>query len=200
MTIDNFNAMRLFAIYALLLGACLLATVGCGNAEFSAIQPLPTVTSAPATTDQCPAGGTVVSVNDKDTVICNGATGAQGPQGATGNTGAVGNTGDTGQTGAKGDTGAQGPVGSKGDTGAQGPKGDAGQAGSVVTPVQFCPNIKAAYPSYFPESGLCINNHMYGVYSANGGFLALLPPGRYSSDGINASCAFEILVNCEVKP
>jgi hypothetical protein len=39
---------------------------------------------------------------------------------------------------------------------------------------------------------------MYGVYSDNGGFLSELPPGEYSSDGINASCSFTIGANCSV--
>lgn len=67
-----------------------------------------------------------------------GATGEQGPQGPkgdkgdTGEQGPKGDTGNTGPQGPKGDTGDQGPQGSKGDTGEQGiqgPKGDTGEQG-----------------------------------------------------------------------
>ena len=89
----------------------------------------------------------------------------------------------------------------------QGPKGDPGQSvtgpagadGTQITIVQFCPGVIPTYPSNFPEIGECINGQLYGVYSANGGFLALLPPGAYSSNGINASCNFTILPNCVIQ-
>jgi hypothetical protein len=73
-----------------------------------------------------------------------------------------------------------------------------GTPGTVITAVQFCPNVTPVYPSTFPESGICLDGTMYGVYSANGGFLAALPPGQYSSDGINASCTFTIQPNCVI--
>ena len=76
--------------------------------------------------------------------------------------------------------------------------GTNGTNGTVITPIQFCTNFTQSYPNTFAESGICINNTMYGVYSANGGFLAELPPGTYSSDGINASCTFTIGQNCTV--
>jgi hypothetical protein len=69
----------------------------------------------------------------------------------------------------------------------------------VITPLQFCgPSFKQSYPNTFAESGFCIGGTIYGVYSANGGFLSALPPGEYSSDGINASCDFNIGANCAV--
>ena len=71
-------------------------------------------------------------------------------------------------------------------------------SGTTVTPVQLCPGFTPSYPSVFPEYGLCINNNFYGVYSANDGFWSLLPPGTYSSDGINASCTLVIGANCTV--
>ncbi len=61
-----------------------------------------------------------------------GATGPQGPRGATGAQGPKGDTGATGPQGPKGDTGATGPQGPRGYTGAiglQGPKGDTGATG-----------------------------------------------------------------------
>ena len=75
-----------------------------------------------------------------------------------------------------------------------------GSPGTVITVVQLCPaNYVATYPTIFPESALCIGNKLYGVYSANGGFLAELPSGVYSSNGINASCTFTIGNDCAVK-
>lgn len=82
--------------------------------------------------------------------------------------------------------------------GTNGNDGAAGIPGTVITPVQFCSGFVQSYPNTFAESGLCINNQMWGVYSANGAFLAALPPGVYSSDGINSSCTFTITENCGV--
>lgn len=88
--------------------------------------------------------------------------------------------------------------GTPGSNGTNGTDGTNGTAGTVVTPMQFCSGFTQSYPNTFAESGLCINNELYGVYSANSGFLALLPPGTYSSDGINSSCTFTIGNNCSV--
>jgi len=114
-----------------------------------------------------------------DTVlVCDGQTGAVGPTGASGTNGADGLTGTTGATGSQ---------------------GAAGASGTVFTSVQFCPSsFVPTYPSVFPESGICYNGNLWGVYSENGGFWAELPPGQYSSDGINASCTFTIEPNCAV--
>lgn len=200
--------LKAATIYGILLAAAVLCS-GCSPDTFVAANEPIAVTSKDATPDQCPTGGTVVTVGTDVHIICNGSTGAQGPQGstgavgATGPTGAAGATGQDGLNGNKGDTGAAGPQGDPGAIGDTGPKGDTGIAGSpgtVITPVQFCSGITPTYPSYFPESGLCINHQMYGVYSANGGFLALLTPGSYSSDGINASCTFTIGADCAVAP
>lgn len=97
-------------------------------------------------------------------------------------------------------TGTQGP---KGDTGATGATGEAGADGadgsdaSPVTFVKFCPGA-TTYPSKFVEGGFCIQGKLYGTYSANGGFSTELPPGTYGSHGINASCNFTILPNCQI--
>ncbi|MEN9339867.1 MAG: hypothetical protein RIQ62_1179, partial [Bacteroidota bacterium] len=56
--------------------------------------------------------------------VCNGATGIQGPTGATGPQGPIGLTGATGATG------PQGPIGLTGATGATGPQGPAGANGT----------------------------------------------------------------------
>lgn len=98
--------------------------------------------------------------------------------------------------GDKGDTGVQGP---QGVPGANGVDGTNGQDATPVTVVQFCPGVTPIYPSSFPEYGVCIQGQLYGVYSQNGGFLALLPPGTYNSNGINASCTFTITANCGVQ-
>lgn len=84
--------------------------------------------------------------------------------------------------------------GAIGETGAQGVPG---QNATPVTEVQFCPGV-TTYPNEFNEVGLCISGNIYAVYSSNGGFLVEIPPGEYSSDGINASCDFTVGLNCEV--
>ena len=131
-------------------------------------------------------------------------TGPAGPAGAPGKTGATGAAGPQGQTGATGATGAQGqigPQGAPGQIGLTGPQGTQGLPGTNATPittVQLCGSCHAVYPSVFPEVGVCIDNQLYGVYSANGGFFALLTPGTYSSDGIDCSCTLTISANCQV--
>lgn len=67
-----------------------------------------------------------------------------------------------------------------------------GAPGTVITPIQFCPGVTPIYPLSFPEYGLVINGQIYGVYSQNGGFLALLPPGTYNSNAVGSSCDFTI--------
>jgi hypothetical protein len=76
-------------------------------------------------------------------------------------------------------------------------QGPAGSNGTVITTVQFCPGT-SSYPSTFPELGLCINNNLYAVYSANDGFLTLIPPGSYNSNAIGSSCTFTVLPNCSI--
>jgi hypothetical protein len=72
-----------------------------------------------------------------------------------------------------------------------------GQNATPVTVVQLCPGTPV-YPSKFIEVGVCLGGSLYGVYSANGGFMTYLPPGRYTSDGINASCSITVGPNCTV--
>jgi hypothetical protein len=64
--------------------------------------------------------------------------------------------------------------------------------------VQLCQSCVPVYPSTFAEVAFCIGGNLYGTYSANDGFSAELPPGAYSSDGINCSCSFVIGPNCAV--
>lgn len=95
--------------------------------------------------------------------------------------------------GEKGDTGVQGP---KGDTGAQGPQGIPGQS-NITSIVPLCPGTPT-YGAVYTEIALCINNQLYAVYSANGGFLTLLTPGAYSSNGIGSRCNLNVLPNCVI--
>lgn len=92
----------------------------------------------------------------------------------------------------KGDTGAPGPVGP------EGPNGQNGTDATPVTVVPLCPGFTPTYHNVFPEYAVCINHVLYGVYSANGGFLAELPPGTYNSNGINATCTLIVHSNCKV--
>ncbi len=110
--------------------------------------------------------------------------------------GQTGSPGYNGSNGVDGAPGATGPKGDTGDTGAQGPKG---ADGTVVITVQFCPGAVATYPSVFPEYGICLNNQIFAVYSANGGFLALIPPGVYSSNAIGSACNFTVAENCVIQ-
>lgn len=112
-----------------------------------------------------------------------GKDGAQGQQGLAGMNGIDGIAGAVGATGAQGIQGAQGPAGAN---------------GTVITPVEFCPGVTPVYPSVFPEYGLCINDQLYGVYSANDGFMALLPPGAYTSNAVGSACNFTIAAHCSV--
>lgn len=82
--------------------------------------------------------------------------------------------------------------------GPQGIPGTAGTNGTTINPVQFCPSVTPNYPTTFPESGFCIDGNIYAVYSANDGFLTLIPPGQYVSNAIGSICTFQVLPNCVV--
>jgi len=130
-----------------------------------------------------------------------GATGAQGPQGNIGPHGPQGNPGMPGlnaQPCTAFKTNGIATITCPGSAPVSIQDGQNGATGTVITLIQFCSGFTQSYPSTFAEYGLCIDNQLYGVYSANGGFLALLPPGTYSSDGINSSCTFTIGNNCEI--
>lgn len=87
--------------------------------------------------------------------------------------------------------------GTNGTNGTNGSNGAAGTPGTVIQSIQLCPGT-TVYPSKFIEVVFCMNNKLYGVYSANDGFLSELPPGTYGSNGINASCSFVIGANCTI--
>lgn len=75
--------------------------------------------------------------------------------------------------------------------GEQGAQGIAGVNPTPITVVPLCPGINS-YPGVFIEVGLCINNNLIGVYSANGGFATTLSSGSYSSNAIGSSCNLTI--------
>jgi hypothetical protein len=147
-------------------------------------------------------GGVTIFCGGSDPVfIANGQDGSQGPRGDTGATGEAGSS--CGVT-----TVAPGPAAPNGGSliactdGSQslvlnGTNGADGQAGTVVTPIPFCPGV-SAYPTSFIESGFCINGRLWAVYSANGGFLTEVLPGNWSSNAIGSSCNFTVKPNCEV--
>lgn len=91
--------------------------------------------------------------------------------------------------------------------GAAGPQGETGPAGERGLPgpeehfttVRFCAQ-PSTYPTLFAEYGICTGGHLYAVYSIPNAFLTLIPPGRYSSTGINSTCNFTVLPNCVVIP
>lgn len=87
---------------------------------------------------------------------------------------------------------------SKGDSGSQGPPGPAGLDGTQITVVQFCPGT-TTYPGTFVETGLCINNKIWAVYSANNGFLTEVVPGTYSSNAVGSNCTFTVLPGCIIQ-
>src|SRR5260221_12011066 len=101
-----------------------------------------------------------------------------------------------GAQGAKGDPGLT-VVGPQGPTGASGSDGYDGVDLTPVTIVNLCPGIPS-YPGVFVEVAICLQGQLFGVYSANGGFLTLLSPGNYSSNAIGSACDLTISPNCIV--
>ena len=125
-----------------------------------------------------------------------------GINGQNGNNGLDGKDGQDGQNGLNGQDGQDGQNGLNGLNGQDGQDGQDGtntviETPSEVVPIALCPGT-TTYPNKFVEQALCINNQLYGVYSQNNGFLVLLPPGQYVSNGINSTCSFEVLPNCIV--
>ena len=74
-----------------------------------------------------------------------------------------------------------------------GGQGAIGQAGidATIGILKFCPGT-TIYPSEFNEIGLIVSGKVYAVYSVNNGFLAYLPPGKYTSDALNSRCSFTL--------
>lgn len=108
-----------------------------------------------------------------------------------------GDSGSNGSSGAPGAKGQDGVDGQDGQDGSQGPQGPAGTPGTQITVVKLCGGT-TAYPGTFVEVAFCVGTKLYAVYSANGGFESEIPPGTYSSNGINSSCTFTVGANCAV--
>src|ERR1700677_3386138 len=85
-----------------------------------------------------------------------------------------------------------------GQQGPPGPQGPEGISTYDAQPIQFCGNATPSYPTTFPEVGLCIQGQLYAVYSANDGFLALIPPGNYESNAIGSACNFTVGPGCAI--
>lgn len=93
--------------------------------------------------------------------------------------------------------GKDGINGLNGQNGATGTNGIDGVNPTSVVSVPLCSDTPS-YPSVFVEYGICIDNQLYAVYSANGGFLTLLTPGAYTSNAIGSSCNFSVASDCQV--
>lgn len=129
-------------------------------------------------TQAAPNGGSLIKCPDgSESLVLNGATGKDGTNGKDG---------------------SNGVDGTNGSNGADGKDGNDGTPGTVIAPIKFCPG-EPSYPSTFIEYGFCIQNNLYAVYSTNGGFMALIPPGRYTSNAVNSRCDFTVKVNCEIE-
>lgn len=110
-----------------------------------------------------------------------------------------GKTEYAGEQGERGIPGPKGDQGIPGDVGPVGPQGPSGSDGTEIVVVKLCPG-NTSYPGVFVEVGVCINNKLYGVYSANGGFMTELPPGNYQSNAIGSACNLKVKANCVVEP
>lgn len=142
-----------------------------GSQGSQGVQGVPGDISFPCTVRTDPAGARIVCPDATSVVITNGVNGVDGQPGVPGIDGINGTNGTNGENGAP---------------------------GTQIVPTQFCVNSGATvYPSNFPEFGLCIDGKMYGVYSANNGFLALLPDGTYSSNPVGPQCTF-VIAGCTV--
>ena len=171
----------------------LVSLSACGKQILTGPAGAPGATGATGATGQtgAPGGNCTVTAVASGVADPNGASLIQCPDGSQ-------SLVLNGTDGTDGTNGTNGATGATGQTGATGTNGTNGTNGTVITPVQFCTGDTGSYPSTFPEVGFCINNNLYAVYSANGGFLTEVLPGTWSSDGINASCTFTVAADCKV--
>lgn len=212
------NKAIMFAFICLMVSACVGPQGNQGVAGNSGVTgpsgsngETPVVTQLAATSDQCQNGGDIISISvgntDTISVICNGLNGSDGANGTSASIAqssassvecpnggidlSVTSDGVTSPPSSicNGVTGAVGPVGS------QGPIGVPGANAQSVSMVQFCKGSSSYSASTFLEYGMVIGNNVYGVYSANGGFWAYLPPGYYNSNAIGSNCNFTINSN-----
>jgi len=97
--------------------------------------------------------------------------------------------------------GTNGLNGTDGTDGTNGTNGSDGAAGTsfAFSSIQFCAGTPSYSAGNFPEIGFCINNVLYGVYSANGGYLTVIQQGTWSSDPVGtAQCTFTVGPDCKV--
>lgn len=99
--------------------------------------------------------------------------------------------------GKAGKDGANGTNGVNGSNGSDGSNGHDGTPGTVINMIKLCPGV-TVYPSAFVEVAVCVDNKLYGVYSANGGFMTELVSGAYSSNAIGSACNLTVGANCAV--
>lgn len=75
--------------------------------------------------------------------------------------------------------------------GQDGEDGRDGTPGTAISAVKLCPG-DTVYPSTFVEVAFKFDGRLWAVYSTHGGFMTQLPPGRYSSNGVNSRCDFTV--------
>lgn len=78
-----------------------------------------------------------------------------------------------------------------------GSDGTNGVDATPITVIPLCPGT-TTYGTTYVEVAFCIGGKLYATYSANGGFSTEIPPGTYSSNGVNSSCTFTVSANCQV--
>lgn len=79
---DDFYLVGVYLILAVILLSILFSA--CSKGPDGQPGATPVILTQPASTGQCLYGGTVVSIGEATTIICNGLTGATGSQGAPG--------------------------------------------------------------------------------------------------------------------
>lgn len=119
-----------------------------------------------------------------------GQPGRDGVDGQNAINGTNGIDGLNGSNGTDGTSGTNGIDGINGSNGLNGSNGANGQDAAPVTFVQLCPGVSTH--AVFVEVGLCLQGRLYGVYSANGGFMTYLADGAYSSNAIGSACNLTI--------
>ena len=141
-----------------------------------------TITSQGATGLQGPIGatGATGAQGPQGNTGAIGATGPQGAQGNTGATGAIGLQGNTGATGATGFTGATGPTGPTGYTGPTGATGVTGPTGDTGATGPFVGGTYSASTIYPPGSVVSYSGTTYLALASSTG----VTPGTNSSDWV----------------
>lgn len=82
-----------------------------------------------------------------------------------------------------------------------GVNGTNGQNGTsfAFASIQLCSGTPSYSAGNFPEVGFCVNDVLYGVYSANGGYMTVIQQGTWSSNPVGtAQCTFTVGPDCKV--